>query len=41
MMVKIMMYKMLFMSNDVVTVLKTILEKFAKNGLATVQDEFV
>ena len=37
MIVKVMMDKMFFMSNDVVTVLKTFLENLAKNGLATVK----
>ena len=36
-MVNILLDHKLFLSNDVVTVLKTFLENFANNGLGTVQ----
>ena len=39
MIVEIMMNILLFMSNDVVSALKSFLEIFAKNGLTTVQGE--
>ena len=41
MIVKIILNHMFFMSNDVVIELKTFLEKFANNGLATIQCENV